>query len=393
MFGEVLIPLLEGETFAEELTLELAARYSDYNTIGETTTWLAKVSWSPYEDLTIRSNISEAVRAPNITELFGPEIGTTFRPADPCDAAQIQALRDNGLASLADSTQANCVADFATIGLDPFDADGNYTFSDPLSAAFGGLTGGNADLQEETAETFTVGFVFTPDFLDGFSMSVDYWDITLEDAINAVSGQNIADGCYQGPSLNEAFCALLGRNTDSSSIFFGGFNFMKSTSINFAKRETSGYDFYAGYQFSIDDHEFDISVSGTKVDELNDFSNPLDLTDVDPELGEIRRPELAGNVELKWTWGDLRVGWQGQYVDEMLLGFLEIETAEALYGDAVFMDDMWIHDLNFSYNVDDNLQLYGGVNNITDEEPFITNYAYPVSAVGRYMFLGFNMKM
>jgi len=59
----------------------------------------------------------------------------------------------------------------------------------------------------------------------------------------------------------------------------------------------------------------------------------------------------------------------------------------------VFMDDMWIHDLSFSYDIDDSLQVYGGLNNITDEKPFITNYAYPVSAVGRYAFFGFNVRM
>lgn len=393
LFAEVSIPLLDDAPAAYELTLDLAARYSDYSTVGQTTTWLAKVIWAPFEDLRIRTNISEAVRAPNITELFGPQIGTTFRPADPCDAAQIQALRDGGQAELANSTQANCVADFATIGLDPFDADGNYNFFDPLSAAFGGTTGGNPDLKEETAETLSVGFVYTPEYLDGFSLSVDYWDIELENAINTVSGQNIADGCYQGPSLNPQFCGLLGRNNDANSIFFGGFNFMNSTSINFAKRETSGYDFSVAYLFEVDDHTFDFGVSGTYVDELNDFSNPLDLTDVDPELGEIRRPELAGNVNLKWTWGDLSIGWQGQYVDEMLLAYVEIETAEALYGPGIVQDEMWIHDLNFTYNLEENVQIYGGINNLTDEEPFITNYSYPVSIRGRYAFLGFNLKM
>ncbi|MCC2617333.1 TonB-dependent receptor [Aestuariibacter halophilus] len=393
VFGEVSIPLLYDAPLASELTLDLAARYSDYTTIGTTTTWLAKVVWAPFEDLRIRANISEAVRAPNVTELFGPEVGTTFRPADPCDAAQIQALRENGLVELANNTQANCVADFATIGLDPFDDEGNYAFSDPLSAAFGGLTGGNPDLQEETAETTTIGFVYTPEFVEGLSISVDYWDIQLDDAVNAISDQNIADGCYQGNSLNPQFCELLARNSDPDSIFYGGFNFMKSTSINFAKRETSGYDFTLDYQFEVDKHRFEFGIAGTKVDELNDFNNPLDLTDVDPELGEIRRPELAGNVTLQWQYENLTVGWQGQYVDEMLLAYVEIETAQALYGDAVFMDDMWIHDLNARYVLDDNLEVYGGINNVTDEEPFITNYAYPVSARGRYVFMGFNVRM
>ncbi len=393
IFAELSIPILEGVTAFEELTLDLAARYSDYSTIGTTTTWLARVVWAPIEDLRFRVNVSEAIRAPNVTELFGPEIGTTFRPVDPCDAAQIQALRDGGQADLANNVQANCTTIFTSIGLDPTDANGDYVFADPLSAAFGGVTGGNPELQEETAETTSIGFVYTPGYLEGFSLSVDYWDITIEDAINAVSGQNIADGCVRGVGLNPAFCDLQSRNDDSNSIFFGGFNFIRSVAINFVKRETSGYDFSLGYLFDLDEHQFDISVSGTKVDELNDFDNPLDSTSVDVELGEIRRPELAGIVSLGWTFGDLNVNLQNQYVDEMLLGFVEIDTARSLYGDAVFMDDMWIHDLSASYQVNDTLSISGGINNLTDEQPFMTNYAYPVSAVGRFAFFGFTVKM
>jgi outer membrane receptor protein involved in Fe transport len=54
---------------------------------------------------------------------------------------------------------------------------------------------------------------------------------------------------------------------------------------------------------------------------------------------------------------------------------------------------MWVHDINASYSIDSNIQLYGGVNNLTNEMPFITNYAYPVSAKGRYLFLGVNIKI
>ncbi|MBE1299412.1 MAG: TonB-dependent receptor [Alteromonadaceae bacterium] len=393
IYVEAGIPLLEGMPFAESLGVDVAFRISDYDTIGKTETWKVNLEWFPIEDLMVRSTISQAVRAPNITELFGPLVGTTFRPADPCDAAQISALRENGQGTLADQTQANCVADFATIGLDPFDENGVYSFSDPLSAAFGGFTGGNVNLQEETADTQTYGFVYRPDFIEGFNITVDHWIIEIEDAIAAVSGQNIADGCYQGPSLNQNFCSLLGRNSDSNSIFFGGFNTMTSTSINFAKLETSGWDFAVAYDFNYDEHEFGLSLGGTKVNKLNQFSNPLDLSDVDPELGEIRRPEWAGNASLSWTMGDLNVNWQTQYQDEQLLQFVEIETAEALYGDAVMMEETFIHDINMTFRATDELMVYGGINNITDEMPFITNAAYPASIRGRYFFLGLNYTM
>jgi hypothetical protein len=386
-FLETSLPILNGVTGFQELTLNLAGRASDYSTIGEANAWEARVIWSPIEDLTIRGGISEAVRAPNITELFGPQVGSTFRPNDPCDAAQITAIAGDN-PTLAANTQANCVATLQAIGLDPFDATGAYSFADPLSASFGGLTGGNPDLTEETAETITYGFVYQPSFLDGFSITVDYWDIQIDDAIESVTGQNIVDGCYQGASLNAAFCGALGRNTDPGSPQFGGFNFLRSSDVNFAQLKTDGYDLSASYSFDISEHNFEIAVTGTKVNDINFFTNPTDLNQVDVELSEINRPEIAGNVALGWNWGALSVGWQSQYLGEMLESGLEVDTALSLYGPSVFIKETWIHDLNATYLRSDQLTVFGGINNVTQETPFITTNAFPASPRGRMMFLG-----
>ena len=387
VFLETSLPILNGVTGFQELTLNLAGRASDYSTIGDAVAWEARVIWSPIEDLTLRGGISEAVRAPNITELFGPQVGTTFRPNDPCDVAQINAIAaDNP--TLAANTQANCVATLQGIGLDPFDATGAYDFADQLSASFGGLTGGNPNLSEETAETITYGFVYQPSYLDGFSLTIDYWDIQIDDAIESVTGQNIVDGCYQGASLNESFCGSLGRNTDPNSPQFGGFNFLRSSDINFAQLKTDGYDLSASYSFDISAHNFEVSLTGTKVNEINFFTNPTYLTQVDEELTEINRPEIAGSVFLGWTWDKLSVGWQSQYLGEMLESGLEVDTANSLYGPIVLNEEVWIHDINATYIWSDQLQIFGGVNNVTQEIPFITTNAFPASPRGRMMFLG-----
>jgi outer membrane receptor protein involved in Fe transport len=388
VYVETSIPILADVAVARELTLDLAARLSDYSTIGQTTTWKANMTWTPVDSLLVRGTFAEAVRAPNITELFGPQVGLNFRPDDPCDAAQINAIRQDN-PTLAQQTQDNCVAVFSSFGLDPFDpVTGAYSFVDPLSASFGGLTGGNPNLQEESAETFTVGLVFQPEFFEGFSLTLDYWDITIDDAIEAVSAQNIVDGCYQAPTLNTAFCDLSGRNQDPLSAQYGGFNFLQQTTLNFAKVETSGIDFAVKYAFEVGSHGFDVTVQGTKVDEINDFENPLDPTFKNPELLEINRPELAGNIFLNWTWENLRVGWQSQFLDEMLYGGIEVETAQTLYGSSVFQDATWTHDINASYLINDELMVYGGIKNLTDEKPFITENAFPASPRGTFFFVG-----
>ncbi len=389
VFLELSLPLLANAPGFRELTLDVAGRLSSYSTVGDTESWKLNLVWAPVEDIAVRGSLSQAVRAPNITELFGPEVGATARPADPCDIVNITALAEAD-ATKGANTQANCVEVFQSFGLDPFDADGNYVWTDPLSARFTGVSSGNRDLTEETADTLTYGFVFTPSFLPGFSLTVDIWDISIDDGISSVTVQDIVDGCYQGASLNQAFCSLIGRNTDVSSAQAGGFNFFRTTDINFAIIEADGIDLSASYNFDIGEHGFRASVTATEMGKLDFYTNPLDLTEVNPELGEMSRPEQTGNVYLGWTWGDLSVGWQSQYLGEMLLGVAraEIETYETLFGPSLLLGETWVHDLNARYVVNDELTVYGGINNVTQTNPFISENAFPATPRGRVIFLG-----
>lgn len=388
VFVEASVPLLTDKMLARELTIDFAARFSDYSTIGQTTTWKTNLIWAPIDSLGFRATYSEAVRAPNVTELFGPQVGLNFRPTEPCDVAQLTAIAVDD-AGLAANIQANCVTDFNSIGFDPTDGMGNYNFADPLSASFGGTSGGNPNLIEESAETFTVGLVFQPDFLEGLSFTADYWDIAIDDAIEAVTSQNIVDGCYQGAMLNPEFCDLFDRNADPLSAQYGGLLFLRQTTLNFAKVETDGLDFSVKYQWEMGAHGFDVTAQGTVVNEINLFQNPLDLTEINPELMETLRPEVAGNIFLNWTYGDWQVGWQSQYLDQMLYGGgLEIEVALTLYGPIVLRDEFWIHDINARYNWNDEVLIYGGIKNVGDDSPFITNNAYPSSPRGTFFFIG-----
>ncbi|MFT6086722.1 MAG: iron complex outermembrane receptor protein [Glaciecola sp.] len=391
-FVETSIPLIEGKAFVEELTLDVAARYSDYSTVGETFTWRTNLMYSPFSDLRIRYSLSKAVRAPNISELFAPETGTTFRPTDTCNASVIQGIAGNDAAAAA-QIQANCVAEFETFGLNPFDTEGDYVYTDPLSASFGGVTGGNPNLLEEEADTTTIGFVYDSSVIEGLTVTVDYWSISIDQAISAVSADDIVNGCYTGAQLNDNFCSLFTRNTNAASPQFGGLDFLRTTDINFAKLETSGVDFTIGYEHDVFDGNLRSTLAGSKVNELDQFTNPNDLSEVNPELGEIQRPEYAGNLAFNWSNDVLSIGLQNQYIGEQLLGFVEIEEFErGDYDPSVQMDAMWLHDINASYKIDDVFTVYGGINNLTDEQPFLTNFAYPVGPRGRFFFLGLDMK-
>ena len=386
VFVEVSLPLLADIAFARELGVDLAVRWSDYSTVGRTGSWKANVVWAPFRDLAFRGGASRSVRAPNITELFRPEIGVNFRPADPCDAAQIDALLAEDPA-LGRNFLNNCTIHLRSIGLDPLDTEGRYGFTDPLSASFGGVTSGNPDLREETARTTTYGLALQPSFLPGLSIAVDFWEIEIEDAIESVTSQNIVDGCYRGSSLNPDFCGLFTRNDDPASAQFGGFDFLRTVDINFARLKTDGIDFGAGYSFTLGAHGFRLAVAGTYVRELDFHTDPGARDDVDRELGEVRRPEIAGNVHLRWNRRNLGVDWHSQYLGGMLLNFVEIETARTLYGESVFMDATWLHNVNVSYAVGETTTLQGGARNVTAERPFSTDRAFPASPRGRMFYL------
>lgn len=373
LFGELRLPLLKDLPLARDLTLDAAIRYSDYSTIGETETWKAGLSWTPVAGLTLRGTLSEAIRAPNILELFGPDNPATFRPVDPCDLNEIPNAPDPAVRA------ANCLAD----GLPA-------TYTDPLSARFLGVIGGNPDLSEETAETTTIGLVFTPTFLDGFALTVDYWDVTIDEVILAVSAQDIVDTCYDSPTFPNDFCTLFTRNRTTGSPQFGGLNFLRQTEINFSKIEAEGLDIAASYRFDIGANTFGARLVGTQQKKLNLFPSATDPDFIDDELGEIQRPEWAGSLTLSWERGPVSLGLQTSYQDEQLYGGIEKEQiATNTYSlENGLGDETYIFDLFGRYELSEKLELYGGVNNLSNEEPYITEEAWPVGPRGRFFFLG-----
>lgn len=388
-FLEVRLPIFLDREFAYEFTVDGAIRAANYSTLGQTTTWKLGFSYSPIEDFNVRGTVSEAVRAPNITELFSPQLPITVNlNTDPCDPQNINAGTS--------SRQANCVADLQAIGVpseEILDANGNYVWVNPLTARFSGTSGGNPDLDVETAETVTIGTVYRPSFIEGFTITVDYWSVEIEDAISAVGGADILNGCYDSANFPDlGFCNQFSRRAD------GGLNSLTTGEINFARVEAEGVDFSVNYVFSVDENDFGISVVGTRQNTLNRFFNPTDPSDVDVGLEEIQSPKTAGNIELSWSRGGLSMAFQTTYQSRQAFGEVEnslgLADANQIYGNGSgFFGSTVIHDLNASYQVDDSVSVFGGINNITDETPFATQEAWPTGPRGRTFFLGVNYTM
>jgi iron complex outermembrane recepter protein len=389
LYVEVSAPLLSGAQFAEELTLEGAFRSSDNSEFGANDTYKIGVVYSPIADLQIRYTLSEATRVPNLFELFSPQQGARFRPSDPCDAINISTSANPAL------RQSNCIADLQANGVadaNIFDGSGNYSFEDPLSAGFPGAVGGNPGLLPETATTESIGFVLQPAMLPGLALSVDLIKIDIEDAIVSVSAQNIVDQCYDGASLTNTFCSLIGRNNDSASAQSGGLNFLRQVQLNFGAAAYEGVDYMASYSFNVSDFDFQTALNFTQVQTL-EFT---EAGSKDDELGEMRRPKNSGTLSFTGIYGPASITWSTAYLSQQTLTYedgVEIETALTNYGPSAFTDNAtYIHDLRGTYQKDD-FTFYGGVSNVTDVQPYSTERAYPVSPVGRYGYLGLTYRM
>ena len=392
IFSEVRLPIASGAPFAETLELSGAARFSSYSTVGDTFTWNVSALWAPVEDILFRGTYSEAVRAPNINELFNPGEGAFFRPVDPCDANNLSAAPDENL------RRNNCVARLAQFGIDAFQgADpsdpNNYAYVDPLTARFSGLQIGNPNLQEETATTWTVGAQITPSFLPGFILSVDYYNIEIENAIDFTPSQDIVDNCVDSSSIDNQFCSLVVRRTDN-----GGFRTLSQITQNLARLETAGIEASMQYRFDVGPLEFTFNAAGTWVDKINNFFDPNDLTLIDPELGELQRPEWAGNASLTADYEGFSLTWGTTYMDSQGLRAVEIEEVGDTGTDTFstangLSSDVMIHDISFSWEATDMINIYGGVNNVFNRKPFVTEQAFPVSPVGTLFFLGATLTM
>ena len=316
------------------------------------------------------------MRAPNITNLFSPTTPATFRPIDPCDAAQITRGPNPAI------REANCRADGIPSG-----------FTDPLTARISGLTGGNPELEEEKSKSLTVGAVLMPTFLPGFTATVDYWEYDISNAIANVSADEIASGCYDSPDFpDNTFCALFTRNRTAGPTFLG-FNSFRNSPVNFARFQSCGIDFQARYRFPLGSDAGNITarIAGTYLLRNTTFTSVTDPNSEDDFIGEAQRPEVAFSTGLAWDKDAFRIEWETFWQSKQYYQGVEAEDPSG-FAEPNRDGSFWSHDVSVSYKINDDFTLRGGVNNLTDERPFKAEAAYPISAIGRNFFVGINAK-
>ena len=391
-FGEINIPILADVPGAETLSIGGALRFSDYSTIGTTTTWNVNGVYAPLPDISFRGTYSEAVRAPNITELFAGGSGTYEFITDPCGPE----VRGQGT----QYREANCNAALSAVGIDIFETTGTpptFVF-DPNAAPFGpaqssllGFQGGNPELDEETAKTWTVGTVIRPRFVPGLTITADWYDIELKNAIQYSTAQDIVDLCYDQPTLDNIYCENTAR--DPSSGFISDFTIIPQ---NVAAFSTAGLEMTVNYRFEPGDFgRFNLHLTGGYLDELQFV--PSVGADPENELDSAAypAPRFTAVFDLNWTKGPVTINYGINWWDKTRRVTREQEADQPDYTapQYIWYKARWEHELYASYNFDDQYEIYAGINNLFDTKPDVGAIGYPVSAVGRSFYLGVKAKV
>lgn len=391
LFGEVRIPIVEGAPFAELMSLELAYRRSDYNTgfsgsSVETDTYKIGADWAPTEDIRFRASFQRAVRAPNVIELFTAQGFNLFdNNQDPCGAGP-------EIAPMAACVGANpwqvTAGQYGSVGLNS--PAGQYNF----------LQGGNPNLTPEEADTYTIGFVATPRFLPGLTVSIDYFNIDVSNLISTVGPTVTLEDCYF--NNNAAACALINRNPGTNQLWIGTGNVV-DLNTNIGGLTTSGYDINANYSMDIGTMGgLRFQLIGTLLDDLTTdpgsaSTTPYDCVGGFSNICGTPNPEWRHRFRVTWEtpWNlDLSGTWRY---------YGEVDRRNASNANVPgFLDSAWDEqhylDLAGNWQVYDNTNIRFGVNNVLDNDPPLSanvgttgngnTYPQTYDAMGRWIFIG-----
>lgn len=357
-FAEFVVPVIKDVPGIQSLTLEGAYRVSDPSGGGSYDTWRYGGTWEPISGLRLRVNRGRAVRAPAPGDLSG--VSQTFGTVnDPCTAARRNANPTRA---------ANCAADGIPANYAP-----------PLSVEQGvqGFVGGNPDLKPEVSTSLTYGFVFTPEFLPGFSLTVDRFELKLKDLIATVGRQIKANLCYD--TVDRQFCDDLERGTDPTipgATYV--LNAVNDQFSNIASMNIKGFDVEARYSFDAPNLMGDepATVSLQAIATIYDKATLVNVPGQDPiDILGYAGGSTANQGYIKFT-GNANVGYKaGGFGLNYNLRYIGEADASPFVTGYPKISDAFYHNVRFSYAVTEDAEFYFGINNLADNKPpfFPTN--------------------
>ncbi|MEE4212838.1 MAG: TonB-dependent receptor [Parvularcula sp.] len=371
-FAELIIPFETEGGFRVELNG--AARYSDYSldAVGGVWTYAGGVQIQPIPDITLRGQYQRAVRAPNVGELFGGFANNFPAATDPCATV---AATSGGLRSVcaANGVPGDLLDDLGSGDSGVVSAAQALIQPDPQIAT---SIGGNPNLFEETSDSFTVGAVLEPRFLPGLTVTADYFDISIEDAIITLAFQDSLNLCFnEAQDLSDPRCAPF-RGTRDASGAFGRAQLPLQGDANIGELSTSGIDLVVNYNtdlgfslFSDDIARLDLNFLGTWTDTNDLRPDPTDPTVVTRCAGFFGL--TCGNPQPTFKWVT-----RASYID----GPMTISTrwrhlsgteddANPDGGLGQFIDAYDLIDLTFRFDASEQITITAGVNNLFDTLP------------------------
>lgn len=360
VYAEIYLPLLADIPLVDVLSLTTGLRHTTHSQAGGFLSYKADLDWQLNEAVRLRGSYQRAVRAPNIAELFSPE--NTARPGinDPCNASSAQRNGPD-----AASVRQLCISQ----GISAAVID-NYQQPTPSANA---LTGGNPSLNEETADTHTIGTVVTVPTGVGsdLSLSADYYQISINDAISSLQAPAFVAQCYDpqfNPTfdINNPFCQLFERSPTD-----GGIERAQQNLINIGMLEVSGVDLQMDWGFDVgrSGHRLDLSLIGGWIEHSSVQASAGDTVfdyagTIGQEVGDTF-PEWKGMLETKYSAGDFAPYLRARYISAMGNRVNVVDPNAGGTG----VPATWYLDLGTSWQVTESLRLYGTISNMLDQEP------------------------
>jgi iron complex outermembrane receptor protein len=287
---ELNIPLLKNVPLAELLSVDLATRHSDYSNFGKTNNSKASFMWKPIKDLLTRGTYAQGFRAPTVGDTFGGGQQSFDSYLDACDSAW-------GDAAKTPSTAARCAAAGVPAGFRQKNQAGTAVPAGGAQTPTPFNTGaGNADLTPETAVTRTLGLVYSPAWMTGFSASVDYFDISVRNRIVGVSAGYEIDQCYIFGV--QSFCDKMKRDPITGQIVS-----LSRGNANLGELRTKGFDLTLGYRLPRTAFgQFNVRSESTYV---NSFSiKSTSTSDWFDYAGEYGNNRVKSNLGIDWSMGN-----------------------------------------------------------------------------------------
>ncbi|MFK2903578.1 TonB-dependent receptor [Dyella ginsengisoli] len=391
-------PILRDLPGAQSLSVDVASRYSHYSNFGSTTNNKYGFSWKPINDLLVRGNYAEGFRAPTLDDTFGGGSQSYDTFLDPCDTVY-------GAAATNAQVAARCTAAGVPAGYRQLKQDKTAITSvngaQGLTAFNAGA--GNANLQPETATTRTLGLVYSPSYVAGLDMSLDWYKIRVDNLISPISAGYVLDQCYlQG---SQQYCGQFGRDPDNSQVVN-----LNRGNANLGYLETEGYDYSVRYR--LPEYSFGrlvAQVSGSYVSKYQSQSSPDAV--VAESVGQYPIYRNRANISLDWSKGAFGATWTTRYYSSIR----DVCYSASECNQPNYTSPSWgytganrhgataFNDVQVRWNAPWNGQFRLGINNVFNKQPSVNYLANqlgynsassvdPNLDLDRYFYVGYTQK-